>query len=147
LAAPRELVFAAWTQPKHLKAWSAPNGFTIPVAEGDVRVGGEWRACMVTPQGEKLWLGGVYRQVVKNRKLVFTHSWEGEEVETIVAVRFLDHPRGTKMIFTQTGFDSAGSMDGHKSGWAECFGRLQEYVGTAEARNGRRQSGGRKSVR
>lgn len=139
-AAPRALVFAAWTQPKHMKEWSAPNGFTIPVSQGDLRVGGKWRACMVTPQGERLWLGGVYREVVKNRKLVFTHAWKGEDNETVVTVRFSDHPRGTKMLFEQTGFGSVGSQDGHKGGWIECFGRLKDHLATVGPKKGRRVS-------
>lgn len=146
-AAPRALVFAAWTQPKHLKAWSAPNGFTIPVSQGDLRVGGKWRACMVTPQGEKMWLSGVYREIVKDRKLVFTHTWKGDGGETLVTVRFSDHPRGTKMMFEQTGFDSAGSREGHKGGWVECFGRLKEHLAMVGAKAGRRVSGPRKAVR
>lgn len=127
-AAPRALVFAAWTESKHMKKWSAPNGFTIPVAQGDLRVGGKWKACMVTPQGEKLWLGGVYREIVKNKKLVFTHAWQGGDEETLVTVRFADHPRGTKMMFEQSGFGSAGSRDGHKGGWTECFVRLADHL-------------------
>ena len=127
-AAPRALVFAAWTESKHLKQWSAPNGFTIPVSQGDLRVGGKWKACMVTPQGEKLWLGGVYREIVRNKKLVFTHAWKGGEEETLVTVRFADHPRGTKMMFEQSGFGSAGSRDGHKGGWTECFVRLADHL-------------------
>jgi uncharacterized protein YndB with AHSA1/START domain len=124
LPAPRALVFAAWTKPVHLKKWSAPHGFTIPVSRGDLRVGGKWRACMVSPQGEKLWLGGVYREVVKNERLVFTHTWKGGDEETLVTVDLADHARGTKMTFRQTGFSSAGSRAGHRGGWAQCFDRL-----------------------
>jgi uncharacterized protein YndB with AHSA1/START domain len=127
-AAPRALVFAAWTEPQHLKQWSAPNGFTIPVSRGDLRVGGKWRACMVSPQGEKLWLGGVYREIAKDRKLVFTQAWDGEDHETVVTVRFSDHPRGTKMLFTQSGFGSVESCQGHQGGWSECFARLKDHL-------------------
>jgi len=131
-AAPRALVFAAWTQPEHLRHWSAPHGFTIPVSKGDLRAGGKWRACMVTPQGEKLWLHGVYREVVPNEKLVFTHTWEeGEGApghETLLTVRFSDLGRKTKVVLTQTGFDSAASRDGHRGGWSECLERLQELL-------------------
>lgn len=137
-AAPRDLVYAAWTQPRHLRRWSAPKGFTIPVSQGDLRVGGKWRACMVTPQGEKLWLSGVYREVVKDKKLVFTHAWEGDGAETLVTVRFADHPRGTKMMFEQTGFDSAASSEGHKGGWTECFDRLKTLLATSPATRKRR---------
>lgn len=127
LAAPRALVFAAWTKPVHLKKWSAPCGFTIPVSKGNLRVGGKWRACMVSPQGQKMWLSGIYREIVEDELLVFTHAWEGDGVgghETLVTVHFGDHPRGTKMTFKQSGFDSSESAAGHKGGWTECFERL-----------------------
>ncbi len=135
-AAPRPLVFAAWTQPRHMKKWSAPRGFTLPVSRGSLRVGGKWRACMVSPDGEKLWLSGVYREVVKNKKVVFSHTWKAGDEETLVTVRLSDHPRGTKMIFTQSGFESAASRDGHKGGWSECFTRLAEHL--AQLRAGRK---------
>lgn len=125
--APRPLVFAAWTKPAHLKQWSAPHGFTIPVSKGDLRAGGKWRACMVSPQGEKMWLSGVYREVVQDELLVFTHAWEEDGTgghETLVTVRFEDHARGTKLTFEQSGFDSAESASGHKGGWKQCFERL-----------------------
>ena len=130
-AAPRMLVFAAWTRPEHLRVWSSPHGFTIPVGESDLRPGGRWRICMVSPEREKLWVGGVYRKVVPGRLLDFTHAWEGEEdgPETLVTVRFADHPRGTKLTFTQTGFSSTASRDGHAGGWKECFERLGELLG------------------
>ena len=128
LPAPRPLVFAAWTKPVHLKQWSAPLGFTIPVSRGSLKTGGAWRACMVSPQGEKLWLGGVYREVVKNKRLVFTHAWDGGDKETVVTVEFADHARGTKMTFRQSGFASAGSRSGHKGGWAQCFDRLAAHL-------------------
>jgi uncharacterized protein YndB with AHSA1/START domain len=143
-AAPRALVYAAWTQPRHLKQWSAPEGFTIPVSQGDLRIGGKWRACMVTPQGEKLWLGGVYREIVKNKKLVFTQAWQGGDEETLVTVRFADHPRGTKMLFEQSGFGSAGSRDGHKGGWTQCFVRLADHLReTSVKKTSRRKPAGR----
>ena len=126
--APRSLVFAAWTKPVHMKKWSAPHGFTLPVSSGDLRPGGKWRACMVSPQREKLWLSGVYREVVKNELLVFTHTWKGGDEETLVTVRFEDHARGTKMTFEQSGFGSAESRNGHKGGWSECFQRLAAHL-------------------
>lgn len=126
-AAPRALVFAAWTQPAHLKQWSAPHGFKLPVSEGELRAGGAWRAVMVMPDGTKLPLGGVYRKVVANRLIVQTHQWTGPEAgpETVITVRFSDAPGGgTRVKFEQTGFDSAGSRDGHAGGWGECLDRL-----------------------
>jgi uncharacterized protein YndB with AHSA1/START domain len=131
-AAPRSLVFAAWTQPKHIKEWSAPRGFTIPVSEGDLRPGGAWRACMVSPRGEKLWLSGVYREVVQDELLVFTHAWTEDDgkrgTETIVTVRFSDVRGKTKVVLEQSGFESEASTEGHKGGWSECLDRLEELL-------------------
>jgi uncharacterized protein YndB with AHSA1/START domain len=67
---------------------------------------------------------------------VFTHAWLGEEgaPETLITVRFADHPRGTKLTFTQTGFDSRESKDGHAGGWKECFERLDELLEKLQAK-------------
>ena len=49
--APRELVFAAWTDPKHLSQWWGPNGFTTTTSSFDFRPGGIWRFVMHGPDG------------------------------------------------------------------------------------------------
>lgn len=129
--APRSLVFAAWTQSTHMKQWSAPHGFKIPVSEGDLRPGGAWRAVMVTPDGFKLPLSGTYQKIVPDKLLVFTHRWDGPDAgpETRVTVRFSDAAGGkTRMKFEQTGFGSVGSRDGHAGGWGESFERLAELL-------------------
>jgi uncharacterized protein YndB with AHSA1/START domain len=51
IAAPRELVFKAWTDPQHLPNWFGPEGFGIETTEIDIRVGGRWRFAMVAPNG------------------------------------------------------------------------------------------------
>ena len=74
--APRALVWQAWTLPQHMMRWGAPHGFSLTYCEGEVRAGAEWRSCMASAQGEEMWLGGVYREVVENERLVFTHAWD-----------------------------------------------------------------------
>jgi uncharacterized protein YndB with AHSA1/START domain len=127
-AAPRELVFAAWTDPRHLRRWSAPHGFVVPEAGGDLRPGGTWHATMRAPDGEEHRLHGVYREVDPPRRLVFTHAWIGERgqtgPETLVTVSFEAVDGGTRIRFSQTGFANAWSRDGHAAGWDECFERL-----------------------
>jgi len=51
IAAPRDLVFKAWTDPQHLPNWFGPEGFGGETAEIDIRVGGRWRFVMVAPNG------------------------------------------------------------------------------------------------
>lgn len=128
--APRELVWKAWTE--DMDQWSAPRGFTIPLSEGDLRPGGAWRAKMVTPEGKKLPLGGVYREVVPPERLVFTHAWDDDNgkpgPETVVTVTLVARGGKTEMNFRQTGFDSVDSRNGHADGWGQCFDRLEELL-------------------
>lgn len=142
--APRPLVFAAWTQPKHLKQWSAPHGFTIPVSKGTLRPGGKWRACMVSPRTGKLWLSGVYLKIIKDELLVFTHAWENEDGardnETVVTVHFTEVDGKTKVVMNQSGFDSAQSSAGHKGGWKECLEKLDALLGSLQSQRTSRRS-------
>ena len=134
--APVDLVWKCWTERGHLETWSAPRGFTIPHSEGDLRPGGKWRCCMRAPNGNELWLGGVYREIVPNTLIVMTHAWEEDGVpghETLVTVRFADAGGKTKVTLTQAGFDSAGSRDGHAGGWSECLDILAEHLAALRA--------------
>ena len=140
--APRKLVWEAWTREAHLTKWSAPNGFTIPFSEGDVRPGGAWKACMRTPEGEDLPLSGIYREVIEHELLVFTHAWEEKGRrghETVVTVRFFDYGKKTKIIFHQGTFESAGERDGHQGGWSQCFDRLADLLAKRRAGSGTRK--------
>ena len=130
--APRPLVFQAWVDPERMRQWSAPHEYQIGHSEGEARPGARWRTSMVS-KDEEIWLGGVYREVVENERLVFTHAWEDENGEpgheTVVTVRFEDADEGkTRMIFRQAFFASTDSRDGHEGGWAECFDRLDDLL-------------------
>ena len=131
--APRDMVFNAWVDQEMMAGWSCPQGFTIPFGESDVRSGGKWRTCMVSPDGVKLWLGGVWKEIDPPKRLSFTHAWEDKngnpQIESLVTVVFEDLGDKTKMIFQQTGFSSKASRDGHEDGWNECFDKLVSYLG------------------
>src|SRR3954471_21965140 len=73
--APREKVFRAWTEPELLKQWFAPKPYTTPVAELDLRAGGSCMIVMRDPQGNDMPNPGVYLEVVKNERLVFTNAY------------------------------------------------------------------------
>jgi uncharacterized protein YndB with AHSA1/START domain len=134
--APIALVWKCWTEKDHLDRWSAPRGFTMPYSEGDLRPGGTWRCCMRAPNGNELWLGGVYREIVPHERIVMTHVWEEEGTPgraTLVTVRFEDLGGRTRVILEQTGFDSTGARDGHEEGWSECFDILAEHLAAIRA--------------
>lgn len=135
--APRERAFAAWTDPTLIRQWSAPEGARVAEGEGEVVAGGRWRVLMVNEAtGEEYHAIGTYLEVDPPRWLKYTHAWLGddESVEhaethaTIVTMELFDEGATTCMVFTQTGFASAASRDGHHEGWASCFGKLDRVL-------------------
>ena len=72
--APRDLVWEAWTDPKHLARWYGPNGFTVTTHEMDVRPGGVWRLTMHGPDGTDYPNLTRYVEVVRPERLVYEHG-------------------------------------------------------------------------
>ena len=70
--APRELVWKAWTDPKYVMQWWGPKGFTSPTCKIDFRVGGKYLCCMRTPDGQDMWTGGQYYEIIPHEKIVYT---------------------------------------------------------------------------
>jgi uncharacterized protein YndB with AHSA1/START domain len=70
--APRELVWRAWTEAKYAMQWWGPKGFTSPFCEMDFRVGGKFLYCMKAPDGQELWTGGEYHEIVLHEKIVLS---------------------------------------------------------------------------
>jgi uncharacterized protein YndB with AHSA1/START domain len=130
--APRELVFKAWTDPRHAKNWWGPRDYPATLLVMDVRPGGAWRNCLQsTETGEELWQHGVFREVIPPERLVFTFVWEEEGergLETLVTVTFAEEGGKTRMTFRQTPFQSDGERDGHRGGWTSTFDRLDERL-------------------
>ena len=144
--APVELIWQMWTESEHFKSWYGPKGFTVPVAEMDVRVGGKRLICMASPDGSmKMWFTGEYREVVPNERLVYTDSMadeqgnivppsamgmpEGTPATTEVTVQLEELGGRTKMVMTHAGVpaDSPGA-----GGWAQAFDKLAEHINTVE---------------
>jgi len=133
LDAPPMLVYKVWTEPEHMARWMGPKGFTAPSVKLDVREGGRYRALIRSAEGKEYWFRGVYREVVENKRLVFTFAWEEEgSQENLVTITFAEENGKTRMTFTQAPFPSAEDRDGHEGGWSEAFDKLAAYVVTAE---------------
>lgn len=79
--APREVVWAALTDPKHVVRWYGGRGFENPVCEMDVRPGGRWRHVMRTPDGVDHELEFVFLEVVKPERLVWRNADHGKRPE------------------------------------------------------------------
>jgi uncharacterized protein YndB with AHSA1/START domain len=96
--APRELVFRAWTEPKHLTKWWGPNGFTTTSLEIDVREGGAWRLVMHGPGGKDY--PGEFRfvEIAGPERLVLEHVTLPKFRLTVL---FEDIAGKTKITFRQ----------------------------------------------
>ncbi|MEV4062217.1 SRPBCC family protein [Nonomuraea dietziae] len=75
-AAPRHLVFAAWTRPELIRRWYGARGWDIVEARIDLRVGGAWRFVWNGPDGAVMASGGVYRDIVTPSLLSYTESFD-----------------------------------------------------------------------
>jgi uncharacterized protein YndB with AHSA1/START domain len=76
-AAPRHLVYRAFTTPDLVKRWWNAKRGEMTVAEIDLRVGGSWRYVMVTEDGVEVGFHGEYREIVPNERVVSTEVYEG----------------------------------------------------------------------
>jgi uncharacterized protein YndB with AHSA1/START domain len=130
--APRELVWAAWTQQEHLQHWLCPKDFTVTFIEGELKEGGRFRNGMKSPDGEEYIATGEYREIDKPNKLVFTHAWEKNEADggpvTLVTVKFEEKGTATLVSFEQSGFNRESARDSHKEGWDESFENLGTHL-------------------
>jgi uncharacterized protein YndB with AHSA1/START domain len=127
--APPAKVFAAWTDPEKVKGWMGPGPMMAVHAENDVRVGGRYRWVMKAPDGELHDVGGVYREVVANEKLVFTWAWKSTpERESIVTVLLKPDGDGTLLTLTHEQFVDEDARDRHQSGWNGALDKLEKFV-------------------
>lgn len=85
--APRERLWAMWTEAEHLVNWWGPEGWTLPVCELDFRVGGSWFYCMQGPDMRSCGLA-TYHEIDVPLKIVYTDAFadaEGKVMETMPA--------------------------------------------------------------
>lgn len=139
--APREVVFAAWTDSEHLAHWYGPEGFTITTHSIDVRTGGEWRFTMHGPDGVDYTNLIVYSEIVRPERIVHQHSGDrgDENLHFETTVTFIDLGNGTTELQLRSLFDTARERDdviekhGAVEGGKQTLGRLATY---AEAMRG-----------
>ena len=128
---PASLVFKAWTQAEHLVRWLGPRSHPAREVEVDFRVGGRWRACIRSPEGEDIWMGGSYREIQPPNRLVLTFAWESTGFETQLTVDLVEVGERTVMTFHQAPFVSVESRDSHSEGWSSTFDRLADFLAAA----------------
>jgi uncharacterized protein YndB with AHSA1/START domain len=127
--APAEKVYAAWTQPAQIAQWFGPDAGGVSHAEADVRTGGRYTVIFQTEDGEEHHVSGVYREVVPNRRLVFTWAWRSTpERESLVTIVFKAVDSGTELDFRHEQFFDEAARDGHRRGWSAALDKLEAYL-------------------
>ncbi|MFO0747152.1 MAG: DUF1993 family protein [Myxococcota bacterium] len=134
LDAPRELVWAAFTDPRHVVNWYGGYGFTNTVLEMDVRPGGRWRHVMRKPDGSEYHLSFVYVEVTRPERLSWQDADHGKAAAghptALNSITFEDHGSWTRVSFVAR-FDSLASRDmAMRFGFAEV---MREGVARANA--------------
>jgi uncharacterized protein YndB with AHSA1/START domain len=135
--APRELLWEAMTNPKHVVNWWGPRGFSTTIEEMDFRVGGMWKHVMRGPDGAKYPNKSVFKEIVKPERIVYQHggkrengpgasfvsTWTFDSIETNqtkVTIRML-FPSAAERDFVVKEF---GAIEGGK----QTLERLGEYL-------------------
>src|SRR5580658_6560560 len=136
IKAPREAVFAAWTTPDGILKWFGPDTCRALSAKLDLRVGGEYRIRAQTEQFGEMEVVGVYREVKRPSRLVYTWGWSkaplSEIGETVVTVDFVDVNGFTEVRLRHEGFPDTEPRDQHGHGWSGCFDKLEKmFTGSA----------------
>ena len=132
IAATPERLFALWTEPEELIKWWGPEGYTTPQHAMDVRPGGRYRISFKTEDGEYHEVGGVYREVAANSRLVFSWAWHSTpERESLVTVTVAKDGDGTMLTLHHEQFVDDKARDGHRRGWTGTLDKLERYVSQA----------------
>ena len=148
--APRDRVWAAWTEPDRLKQWFAPKGFTSPHCTLDLRPGGLYHYCLRGADGKDMWGKWVIREVVKPKKLVFVVSFSDPQCgvtvhpmnptwprEILSTVAFEAQGGKTRVTVQWTPLDSSTDLerktfedgrDGMKQGWGGTLDHLVAHL-------------------
>ena len=127
LKAPPEKVFEAWTQPAQMMRWWGGNNEATRTAETDLRVGGRFHVGFKGDTGEQHDVSGTYKEVVPNRKLVFSWAWRSTpERESQVTIDIKPDSDGSILTLTHEQFFNQKACDDHKVGWGFGLDQLEK---------------------
>lgn len=147
--APRNKVWKAWTEPWRLMRWWGPKVFTAPVYKNDLRIGGEYLACMRAPDGKDYWSKGEYIELEEPEHLVVTDSFSDENgnvvppsyygmngdtpLELFVTLTLEDLDGKTNLVLRHIGIESFNDTDRKNmaQGWNESLDKLEDFLDNA----------------
>jgi uncharacterized protein YndB with AHSA1/START domain len=135
-AAPRELVWKAWTDPAQLAQWWGPKGFTNPVCEADARAGGAMRIHMRGPDGTVYPMTGTFVELIEPERIVFSSGptdAEGKPLfDVLTTVTLIDRDGATELTLqakvTSMTDVAPQYLKGMEQGWSQSLDRLAETL-------------------
>jgi uncharacterized protein YndB with AHSA1/START domain len=132
--APRDRVFAAFTDPALIPEWWGPRSTTTEVVEMDVRTGGDWRFIAHNSDGTQTGFRGTYREITPPERIVQTFEWDGMPGYVSVETAVLEDLGNDRTKVTTTAiFHTAEERDGMlgsgmEGGMTETYERLDELL-------------------
>jgi uncharacterized protein YndB with AHSA1/START domain len=138
-AAPRETVFKAWSSADHIKRWFCPDGYLVPEAKVEMRVGGAFEVCMRSPAGVDHWTRGTFTEVIAPERLTIDHHvidpcGGGPLFSAVTRVRFSDEGAGRTLMEVVQTYSAAGAaqaeqmLKGAPEGWRQTLDKLEAEV-------------------
>lgn len=131
LAASREFLFAAWTDPELFAQWFGPRSWTVERCEVDARVDGRWRAWFRRGDGGEVYAGGTYLEIDPPSRVVFT--WDVDpagsaaDALSIVSVVLHETEGGTAIEISHRKLGTAQAVD-MDAGWNNTLDALEDFV-------------------
>ena len=131
--APAIRVYRAFTDPDLMRRWWSPDStIGVDVIEWDLAHGGRWRFAYRFPDGAVSHVRGVFQDIVPERRLVFTWTWEPPDphagIETLVSVTFEEADGRTTVRVRHTRFPDDATCLRHDAGWNATLDRLPEVL-------------------
>jgi uncharacterized protein YndB with AHSA1/START domain len=143
-AAPRETVFKAWSSADHIKRWFCPDGYMVPEAKVEMRVGGRFEVCMRSPEGVDHWTRGTFTEVNAPERLTIDHHvidpcGGGPLFSAVTQVSFRDQGAGRTLMEVVQTYSAAGTaqadqmLKGAPEGWRQTLDKLEAEVARMHA--------------
>jgi uncharacterized protein YndB with AHSA1/START domain len=150
--APRELVFAAFTEPERMKQWWGPKGFTVIASKMDLRPDGFYHYGMLAPDGSAMWGKFVYREITRPERIVVVNSFSDEDgnitrhpmspgwpLEMLSTFLFVQQDGRTTLTVKWSPLNAdeseratfAAGHDSMRQGWTGTLDQLTEYLAKA----------------
>lgn len=132
----RNVLFRAWTEPRHLSRWWGPKDFATPVCEVQARVGGKLHIVMRAPDGIEYVMQAVFTECRAPEALAFDFEAMDRTgkpaLQGQLSVTFVDEGGKTRMSLSTyaegLGAESAAMLDGMETGWNQSLERLTQFL-------------------